>query len=128
MSIPDQVSVPPGGAAVDDGAWSGLTPECKRARVLEVADQLFAEHGVEFPMPDLAKAVGVGVGTLYRQFGKKEDVIAALVLQKVDFIEGALADAAEDPDARAAFRRGVFTVVDACTNDRVMQEAWGIDP
>jgi AcrR family transcriptional regulator len=128
MVIPDQVTVlseAPGG---DDLVWSQFTPEEKRARVLAVADDLFAVHGVEFPMPELAKAVGVGVGTLYRQFGKKEDVIAALVMQRVDFIQQHLEEAATDPDARAAFQRGVLLVVDACTNDRVMQEAWGIDP
>ncbi len=76
MGSPSHVTITQEG--VPD-SWSELTAAQKRGRVLAVAGDLFSREGVEFPMPDLARAVGVGVGSIYRQLGKKEDVIAALV-------------------------------------------------
>ncbi|HLO35531.1 MAG TPA: helix-turn-helix domain-containing protein [Candidatus Deferrimicrobium sp.] len=43
-----------------------------RRRILEAAERLFAERGVEaVPMDDVAAAAGVGKGTLYRRFGDR---------------------------------------------------------
>ncbi len=37
-----------------------------------------AEHGLDVSMEDIARHAGVGVGTLYRSFGSKDALIAAL--------------------------------------------------
>lgn len=51
-----------------------------RAAVLEAAAGLFAEHGVEaVSMDQVAAAAGVGKGTLYRRFGDKSGLAAALL-------------------------------------------------
>ena len=50
-----------------------------REAVLSAASRLFADQGVDAQMPDLAKLAGVGVGTVYRHFPTKDDLIAALV-------------------------------------------------
>lgn len=51
-----------------------------RASVLEAAARLFAEHGVEaVSMDQVAEAAGVGKGTLYRRFGDKSGLAAALL-------------------------------------------------
>lgn len=51
-----------------------------RAAVLEAAAALFAEHGVEaVSMDQVAAAAGVGKGTLYRRFGDKSGLAAALL-------------------------------------------------
>jgi AcrR family transcriptional regulator len=51
-----------------------------RARVLEAARRLFAARGVtEVTMDDVAAAAGVGKGTLYRRFGDKSGLVAALL-------------------------------------------------
>jgi AcrR family transcriptional regulator len=47
--------------------------------VLAAASRLFAEQGIEAQIPDVAKLAGVGVGTVYRHFPAKDDLIAALV-------------------------------------------------
>jgi AcrR family transcriptional regulator len=52
-------------------------------RILAAAREVFAEAGREVQMPDVARAAGVGVGTLYRHFPAKEDLVRALVRDKV---------------------------------------------
>jgi AcrR family transcriptional regulator len=50
-----------------------------RAKVLDAAEGVFARVGLGAPMEDVAKAAGVGVGTIYRHFPTKELLIEAIV-------------------------------------------------
>jgi AcrR family transcriptional regulator len=51
-----------------------------RARILEAAERLFAEHGpAGVSMDDVARAACVGKGTLYRRFGDRESLVLALL-------------------------------------------------
>ncbi len=104
--------------------WTQLDAEAKRERVLEVAQALFAREGVGFPMPELAAAVGVGVGSLYRQVGKKDDVIAALVVRRAAVLERRFAQAAEQEVAFPALCAVVLELVAEGLADRSSQEAW----
>ena len=54
-----------------------------RQLILVAARDAFAEAGRDVQMPDVARAAGVGVGTLYRHFPAKEDLVRALVRDKV---------------------------------------------
>jgi AcrR family transcriptional regulator len=55
-----------------------------REAVIAAAKQLFADEGLEAQMPDVAKAANVGVGTVYRHFPTKDDLIAALVAERFE--------------------------------------------
>jgi AcrR family transcriptional regulator len=51
-----------------------------RARVLDAAARLFAEEGVDaVSMEEVARAAGVGKGTLYRRYADKGELSAALI-------------------------------------------------
>jgi AcrR family transcriptional regulator len=55
-----------------------------RQAVIDSARKLFADQGLDAQMPDVAKAAKVGVGTVYRHFPTKDDLIAALVGERFE--------------------------------------------
>ena len=58
--------------------------------VLEAAKVVFARSGVDAPIREIATQAGVGLGTLYRRFPTRSDLVAAVFRREVD----ACADAA----------------------------------
>jgi AcrR family transcriptional regulator len=62
------------------GVVRALRADARRNReaIIAAAKRLFADEGLDAQMPDVAKAAKVGVGTVYRHFPTKEDLIAAL--------------------------------------------------
>jgi AcrR family transcriptional regulator len=50
-----------------------------RERILEAGRTAFAESGRDVQMDEIAQLAGVGVGTLYRHFPTKEDLVLELV-------------------------------------------------
>ncbi|HWE57803.1 MAG TPA: helix-turn-helix domain-containing protein [Acidimicrobiales bacterium] len=55
-----------------------------RARLLEAAGRVFADHGLDAGVDEVARSAGLGMGTLYRHFPTKETLIGALVEEIVD--------------------------------------------
>jgi AcrR family transcriptional regulator len=53
--------------------------EQNRQRLLDAAADVFAEHGLEAGVEEIARTAGVGMGTLYRRFPTKDALISALV-------------------------------------------------
>ena len=58
--------------------------------IVDAALEVFALSGVEAPVREIAARAGVGIGTLYRRFPQRSDLIVAVFRQQVD----ACADAA----------------------------------
>src|SRR6478735_2316497 len=54
-----------------------------RARVLEVAYDIFAADGLGVPIDEIARRAGVGAGTVYRHFPAKEDLYRAVVAERI---------------------------------------------
>lgn len=74
---------------------SGIRPLRADARrnseaILNAAAEVFDTLGVEAPVKVIADKAGVGVGTLYRHFPQRPDLIKAIIQKEVD----ACADAA----------------------------------
>lgn len=57
--------------------------ERNRRRLLDAAEQLFRERGLEVGVAEIAERAGVGRGTLFRNFPTKEDLIAAIVVERM---------------------------------------------
>jgi AcrR family transcriptional regulator len=70
--------------------------------LLRAALDVFAASGVEAPVREIAEKAGVGVGTVYRHFPQRSDLIKAIVRQEVDACaEAASALAAEHEPGEA---------------------------
>lgn len=76
--------------------------ERNRRRLLDAARTLFAQRGLEVSLDDIAHEAGVGVGTAYRRFRSRDEIVEALFDEHLaDMIERTERAAAE-PDAWTA--------------------------
>ncbi len=68
-------------------------------RIIDAARELFADRGLEITLDDVAERAGVGLGTVYRRFANKRELISEVFAGHVrEFAEAARdALAAEDP-------------------------------
>jgi AcrR family transcriptional regulator len=57
--------------------------ERNRSLVLDAARAVFAERGVDAGVAEVAERAGVGVGTIFRRFPHKDDLLAAIVEVRV---------------------------------------------
>jgi AcrR family transcriptional regulator len=70
-----------------------------RERILLAAGEVFAERGLDATLDDVARHAGLGVGTVYRRFPGKEELVEALFVQALDKMVALAEEAAdmEDP-------------------------------
>jgi len=82
-----------------------------RQRVLEAADAMFREHGVEVSVGEIADAAGVGRGTLFRNFKNKDALIAAVLAERLgevlDYGRQLLVEDPDDAEVTFAFVAGL---------------------
>ena len=55
-----------------------------RSSLLAAAAEEFASRGMDASVADIARRAGVGKGTVFRHFPTKDDLLAAVVLDRVD--------------------------------------------
>ncbi|GAA1175571.1 TetR/AcrR family transcriptional regulator [Streptomyces hebeiensis] len=69
--------------------------ERNRQRIIAAAQEVFAERGVDVTLDDIARHAGVGVGTAYRRFAGRDELVDAVfenaVQHLADLAEQALA-------------------------------------
>lgn len=87
------MAIPPPGEI----CWSELDAEAKRTHLLAAAGEVFARDGLDAPMPAIAAAAGAGIGSVYRQFPAKQDLVAALVVERHVEVEREAEAALTDP-------------------------------
>jgi AcrR family transcriptional regulator len=73
--------------------------ERNRQRILEAARELFTEQGLGVTLNDIAHYAGCGVGTVYRRFPDKEQLIDALFEERITELVASAEAALTDPDA-----------------------------
>lgn len=57
--------------------------------IIEAARMVFARSGVDAPIREVAAEAGVGLGTLYRRFPTRADLVASVFRREVDACAGA---------------------------------------
>lgn len=84
-----------------------------RRRLIEAAARVFAEQGMDAGVDEIAREAGLGVGTLYRRFPTKDDLIAAVFDDRFGTVEAAVAEAAADDDPWRALETAMAAFAEA---------------
>lgn len=93
--------------------------ERNRARVLQAARTLFTERGDDVQLPEVARAAGVGVGTVYRNFPTREALIEAAAQERFsEIVAFARAECVGSDDPAGALERYLRYVGDLLAHDR----------
>ena len=96
--------------------------ERNRRRIMDSARALFAERGLEVTLNDIAHHAGVGVGTVYRRFPTKDDLIDALFEEAVSDIVAIARAGLADPDPWNGFVGTLERVLEFQEADRGLKE------
>ncbi|HEY6791858.1 MAG TPA: TetR/AcrR family transcriptional regulator, partial [Trebonia sp.] len=92
-------------------------------RVLEAAARAFARDGADASVRAIAKDAGVGIGTVYRRFPAREDLVWAIYRSEVDRICALVPDLlAQQPPAQA-LRAWMESFLDFLAAKRGMADA-----
>jgi AcrR family transcriptional regulator len=115
------MTIPP---LAETAEWGALDGVAKRARLLAVSHRVFARDGLDAPMPALAAAAGIGVGSLYRQFPSKRELLAALVIERLEEVTAEAAAALEsDAGTWATLTAFLWDHTERAIGDDVLAEA-----
>ena len=105
----------------DEGERPGAPARSGRAdarrnleAVLRAAKAEFNESGLDAPIRAIAARAGVGVGTVYRHFPQRSDLIRAIIQHEVDACvdrAASLAETQSPADALAAWMQGLADFV-----------------
>ncbi len=100
-----------------------------RERILLAARTVFAEQGAEAQIDDVARAAGVGVGTVYRHFPHKQALMGELVAQRfATFRANAQEALAAGGDPWEAFEGLVRRNAEVMATDASVQHALAREP
>lgn len=85
------------------GSGAGKRPRAdarrNRTRVIEAAEAVFAAKGISASTEEVARAAGVGIGTVFRHFPTKEELLQAVFIDRLQRLadEADALRTAEDP-------------------------------
>ena len=78
--------------------------QANRERIVAAARAAFAEDGLDVPVEQIARRASVGMGTLYRHFATKEDLVDAVLEDAFGEFVATAEQALAEGDAWAGFR------------------------
>ena len=97
--------------------------ERNRQRILKAALEVFTERGLDASLDEVARHAGVGVGTVYRRFRTKEELVEALFVNRIEEVAALAEEAtrAADPwSGLACFMEQAATILAEDTGLRQM--------
>lgn len=96
--------------------------ERNRERILRAADDLFTRRGLDVGLDEIARHAQVGVGTVYRRFRDRNELIAALLDDRIDRIRDLAERAAAHPEPWTALVMLVESMVAMQVADRGLKD------
>lgn len=91
--------------------------------LLDAAKAAFASSGVDAPAKEIADLAGVGVGTLYRHFPKRSDLVKAVFQHEVDACADAAPALAEQHEPVAALEKWLHRYTEFLATKRGLASA-----
>ncbi len=92
--------------------------EKNRERIVEAAQALFAERGIDVTREEIAQRAGVGMATLRRRYPTRADLVAGVFEEKMWLFAIGARKALKDPDPWHGFCRYVASLCAMQTADR----------
>jgi AcrR family transcriptional regulator len=92
--------------------------ERNRARIIETATAAFARRGLDVPLEEVAEEAGVGIGTLYRRFPSRNELIGACFERRLEEYARAAEEALTAPDGWTGFSQYVERICAMQAADR----------
>ena len=119
----------PASQAAPDGHPT-LRADARRNReaVLKAARERFGKTGLECQIDDIARAAGVGVGTVYRHFPTKADLFAALVTDRFERLATRAREALAEEDPWQAFCELMRYSAELQVRDRALSQFLSSQP
>src|SRR5690349_20930589 len=94
-----------------------------REKLLHAAAAQFAAAGADVPLEAVAKAAGLGIGTLYRHFPTRDDLVQATYQEEIDQLVAAAPELLADRPADEALAAWFERFVEFGTTKRAMAGA-----
>jgi AcrR family transcriptional regulator len=82
-----------------------------------------AQQGLDTQMEEIAREAGVGVGTVYRHFPNKDELVEALATERFERLRDLALEALGKDDAWKAFEDFIRASAQIQTEDRALSEA-----
>jgi AcrR family transcriptional regulator len=79
-----ETTAPPAGRSIDPSRRQRSDAKRNVVALVEAAKTVFAASGVDAPAKEITDRAGVGVGTLYRHFPRRSDLIIAVLQHEID--------------------------------------------
>lgn len=92
-------------------------------RLLEAAARLFAQEGADTSLKAVAAEAKVGIGTLYRRFPTREDLIEAVYRKETDRLCASVPRLIKDKEPVVALREWMESFVDYMLTKQGMADA-----
>lgn len=93
------------------------------AQVLDAAFEVFAAHGTQAPISEIARRAGVGPGTIYRHFPTKEDLFRAVVADRFGRVVEYAQQVRADQEPGEAFLTFLRTLILDGSENRALADA-----
>jgi AcrR family transcriptional regulator len=93
-----------------------------QARILAAAHAVFAEQGLDAPLEDVARRAGIGIGTLYRRYPSRQDLVEAVLTDKAQDYLAAACDAMRAADAWDGFAGYIERIFELQAGDRTVAD------
>lgn len=93
-----------------------------RQRILEAAAIVFARHGLGSTLDQVADEAGVGIGTVYRRFTGRDELVQVVFAQRLDDIATELEQASRADDTWTALVTSLHRVIADMAANRGLRE------